>query len=210
MVRMSAEERRESVIRAATAEFARGGYHGTSTEAIAKRVGVSQPYLFRLFPGKKAIFLAAAERCVEDTIRIFAEAAEGLEGEEALHAMADAYTELIAERPERLLMQMQMYVAVAAAEEDGRPRVRRGGAGRLDAAVGHRPPAARRRRRRDDDLPGVRDAHQLPGGHGLPARAPGLGRACTRRRGSRAGWSTEPCGMGVVGRLSMIVKVSDQ
>ncbi len=67
MVRMSAEERRESVIRAATTEFARGGYHGTSTEAIAKRVGVSQPYLFRLFPGKQAIFLAAAERCVEDT-----------------------------------------------------------------------------------------------------------------------------------------------
>ncbi|MFF0158721.1 TetR/AcrR family transcriptional regulator [Streptomyces sp. NPDC005263] len=119
MVRMSAEERRESVIRAATSEFARGGYYGTSTEAIAKRVGVSQPYLFRLFPGKKAIFLAAAERCVEDTIRTFAEAAEGLEGEEALHAMANAYTTVIAERPERLMMQMQMYVAVAAAEQSG-------------------------------------------------------------------------------------------
>ncbi|MEU7424430.1 TetR/AcrR family transcriptional regulator [Streptomyces sp. NPDC048362] len=119
MPRMSAEERRESVVRAATAEFARGGYHGTSTEAIARRVGVSQPYLFRLFPGKKAIFLAAAERCVEDTIRTFEEAAEGLRGEEALHAMADAYTELIAEHPERLMMQMQMYVAVAAAEQEG-------------------------------------------------------------------------------------------
>jgi AcrR family transcriptional regulator len=116
---MSAEERRESVIRAATAEFARGGYYGTSTEAIAKRVGVSQPYLFRLFPSKKAIFLAATERCVEDTIRTFSEAAEGLEGEEALNAMADAYTKVIAERPERLMMQMQMYVAVAAAEEAG-------------------------------------------------------------------------------------------
>jgi AcrR family transcriptional regulator len=116
---MSAEERRESVIRAATAEFARGGYHGTSTEAIAKRVGVSQPYLFRLFPGKKAIFLAASERCVEDTIRTFEEAAKGLEGEEALHAMADAYTRVIAERPEVLQMQMQMYVAVGAAEQDG-------------------------------------------------------------------------------------------
>lgn len=116
---MSAEERRESVIRAATIEFARGGYHGTSTEVIAKRVGVSQPYLFRLFPGKKAIFLAAAQRCVEDTIRTFAEAAEGLEGEEALHAMANAYTKVIAERPERLMMQMQMYVAVAAAEQEG-------------------------------------------------------------------------------------------
>lgn len=119
MVRMSAEERRESVIRAATAEFARGGYYGTSTEAIAKRVGVSQPYLFRLFPGKKAIFLAAAQRCVEGTIRMFEEAAEGLEGEEALHAMANAYTKAIAEQPEQLLMQMQMYVAVAAAEEAG-------------------------------------------------------------------------------------------
>ncbi|MEV5438696.1 TetR/AcrR family transcriptional regulator [Streptomyces sp. NPDC052682] len=119
MVRMSAEERRESVIRAAIAEFARGGYHGTSTEAIAQRVGVSQPYLFRLFPGKKAIFLAAAERCMEDTVRTFAQAAEGLEGEEALHAMANAYTEVIAERPERLLMQMQVYVAVAAAEQEG-------------------------------------------------------------------------------------------
>lgn len=119
MVRMSAEERRESVIRAATAEFARGGYHGTSTEAIARRVGVSQPYLFRLFPGKRAIFLAAAERCVEETIRTFAEAAEGLEGEEALHAMANAYTKVIAERPERLMMQMQVYVAVAAAEQEG-------------------------------------------------------------------------------------------
>ncbi|MEV5100773.1 TetR/AcrR family transcriptional regulator [Streptomyces massasporeus] len=119
MARMSAEERRESVIRAATTEFARGGYHGTSTEAIARRVGVSQPYLFRLFPGKKAIFLAAAERCVEDTIRMFAEAAEGLEGEEARRAMGGAYVETISEQPERLMMQMQMYLAVAAAEEEG-------------------------------------------------------------------------------------------
>lgn len=119
MVRMSADERRESVIRAATSEFARGGYHGTSTEAIAKRVGVSQPYLFRLFPGKKAIFLAAAERCVDDTIRTFTEAAEGLEGEEALHAMANAYTKVIAEHPERLMMQMQTNAAVAAAEQAG-------------------------------------------------------------------------------------------
>jgi len=116
---MSAEERRESVIRAATTEFARGGYHGTSTEVIAKRVGVSQPYLFRLFPGKKAIFLAVSERCMEENIRTFAEAAEGLEGEEALHAMANAYTKVIAEWPERLMMQMQMYVAVAAAEQEG-------------------------------------------------------------------------------------------
>jgi AcrR family transcriptional regulator len=116
---MSAEERRESVVRAAIAEFARNGYHGTSTEAIAKRVGVSQPYLFRLFPGKKAIFLAAAERCLEDMRRLFQEAAADLQGEDALHAMAEAYTRLIAEEPERLQMQLQTYVTVAAAEAAG-------------------------------------------------------------------------------------------
>ncbi len=116
---MSAEERRESVIRAATAEFARGGYYGTSTEAVAKRVGVSQPYLFRLFPGKKAIFLASVERCIEDHIRMFEKAAEGLRDEEALHAMGTAYSEVIIERPELLLMQLQMYITVGAAEQAG-------------------------------------------------------------------------------------------
>ncbi|MFD3530082.1 TetR/AcrR family transcriptional regulator [Streptomyces sp. NPDC058664] len=119
MARMSAEERRESVIRAAMSEFSRGGYHGTSTETIAKRVGVSQPYLFRLFPGKKAIFLAASERCIKNTIRVFEEASEGLSGQEALHAMAAAYTRIITEDPDQLLMQMQVYVTVAAAEAAG-------------------------------------------------------------------------------------------
>lgn len=116
---MSAEERRESVIRAAITEFARKGFYGTSTEVIAKRVGVSQPYLFRLFPDKKAMFAAASQRCMSDVCRIMVEAAEGLEGEEALHSMADAYTRLISEHPERLQMQMQVHVAVAAAEAEG-------------------------------------------------------------------------------------------
>ncbi|KOG91177.1 TetR/AcrR family transcriptional regulator [Streptomyces varsoviensis] len=119
MVRMSAEERRESVIRAAMAEFARGGYKGTSTEAIAKRVGVSQPYLFRLFPNKQAIFLAAADRCIQENLEVFVKAAEGLEGAEALHAMGAAYQELIGSDPDKLLLQMQVYVAVASAEAAG-------------------------------------------------------------------------------------------
>ncbi|WP_030201640.1 TetR/AcrR family transcriptional regulator [Streptomyces sp. NRRL S-87] len=119
MVRMSAEERRESVVRAAMSEFARGGYHGTSTEAIARRVGVSQPYLFRLFPNKQAIFLAAAIRCTEEIRDLFARVSDGLSGEAAKEAMAGAYTRLIAEEPERLQMQMQVSLAVADAEAAG-------------------------------------------------------------------------------------------
>ncbi|MGJ5804432.1 TetR/AcrR family transcriptional regulator [Streptomyces europaeiscabiei] len=66
MSRTGALERRESVIRAAITEFAIAGYHGTITAAIVKRVGVTQPYLFRLFADKKTIFVAALMRSTED------------------------------------------------------------------------------------------------------------------------------------------------
>ncbi|MFE6767179.1 TetR/AcrR family transcriptional regulator [Streptomyces sp. NPDC057689] len=119
MVRMSAQERREVVVRAAVVEFARGGYRGTSTETIARRSGVSQPYLFRLFPGKQALFLAAATRCLAQITERLVGAAEGLSGEDAQRAMANAYTRIIVKEPENLLMQMQVYAAAAAAEADG-------------------------------------------------------------------------------------------
>lgn len=118
---MSAEERRESVIRAAMTEFGRGGYAGTSTESIAKRVGVSQPYLFRLFPNKRAIFLAAALRCLEETTQTLADAADAAPADDldaAQEAMAVAYQKLLGDK-DRLLMQMQTYVAVASAEASG-------------------------------------------------------------------------------------------
>ncbi|MEV7889677.1 TetR/AcrR family transcriptional regulator [Streptomyces sp. NPDC002817] len=124
MVRMSAQERREGVIRAAIAEFALKGDYGTSTEAIARRAGVTQPYLFRLFPDKKAIFVAALMRTMEDTRPAFERAAGGAEGnEQALRAMAEEYARLISARPEVLLMQMQGYAVVAAAEAQSDDRL---------------------------------------------------------------------------------------
>ena len=115
---MTAEERRESVIRAAMIEFAERGFHGTSTQSIADRVGVSQPYLFRIFPDKRAIFAAAARRCMEDVRDTFVNASEGLQGEAAADAMGLAYKDLITDRS-RLMMQMQMYVSTTAAEAAG-------------------------------------------------------------------------------------------
>ncbi|WP_244190473.1 TetR/AcrR family transcriptional regulator [Streptomyces caeruleatus] len=95
-------------------------YHGTTTAMIARRVGVTQPYPFRLFPDKKTIFVAALERSMEDTRLAFEAAADGTEGDErALQAMTNAYAQLISTRPETLLMQMQGYVTVAAAEARG-------------------------------------------------------------------------------------------
>ncbi|MFG2303518.1 TetR/AcrR family transcriptional regulator [Actinacidiphila glaucinigra] len=129
-MRMSADERREAAVRAAMAEFGTGGYNGTSTGVIAQRMGVSQPYLFRLFPNKKALFLAAAARCVETIEAHFEKAAEGLEGEEAFEAMCGSYQGLIG-GGDVLRMQLQMYVA-AVDDEEIREACRRGWLGLWD------------------------------------------------------------------------------
>ena len=54
--RKSKEERREDILDAALQVFAERGYQGASTEEIARRAGISQPYVFRLFGTKKELF----------------------------------------------------------------------------------------------------------------------------------------------------------
>jgi len=108
--RKSAEVRREEILEAAMKEFAHGGLHGTSTEAIAKRAGISQPYLFRLFGTKKELFVASVRRCFRETLETFMRAAEGKRGEEALKAMGESYMGLLTDRS-RLMALMQAYAS---------------------------------------------------------------------------------------------------
>jgi AcrR family transcriptional regulator len=107
---MSAAERRELVLEAAVAEFAVHGLAGTSTEDVARRAGISQPYLFRLFPTKKALFLALVDRCFRRVQDAFINAAGDSAGQEAMDAMGDAYEGLLEDRT-LLLLQMQAYAA---------------------------------------------------------------------------------------------------
>jgi AcrR family transcriptional regulator len=107
---MSAAERREMVLEAAVVEFAVHGLAGTSTENVARRAGISQPYLFRLFPTKKALFLALIDRCFGRVQETFVAAAGDMAGDEALMALADAYERLLDDRI-LLLLQMQAYAA---------------------------------------------------------------------------------------------------
>ena len=108
--RMDPDQRRDEVVAAALAEFAEGGLAGTSTEAIAARAGISQPYLFKMFGTKRDLFIAASKRCFDNVTKTFTEAAEGLAGAAALEAMGAAYVGLIADR-ENLMGQLQMYAA---------------------------------------------------------------------------------------------------
>src|SRR3954470_23094590 len=110
--RLTAAERRDDVLDAAMVEFAERGLEGTSTEDIARRAGISQPYLFRLFGTKKALFKATSARCLRETLEMFQRAAEGKRGEEALQAIGQAYMdETVKGDQVRLRSQMQAYVA---------------------------------------------------------------------------------------------------
>jgi AcrR family transcriptional regulator len=115
----TAAERREAVLDAAVVEFALKGLHGTSTEDIARRAGISQPYVFRLFSTKKELFIAAAER-VCDRIEVIFRQAAASGAPDALAAMGQAYNGLLGERHE-LLMLLQSYAA--AGDPEVRPVV---------------------------------------------------------------------------------------
>jgi AcrR family transcriptional regulator len=111
-MRRSADERREEIVEIALRHFAEGGYHGTSTEAIAREAGISQPYLFRLFRTKRELFLACVERCYAKVAAAFADARPG-PGEDPLRAMGRAYVEQLLPDRHALLFQLQGYAAAS-------------------------------------------------------------------------------------------------
>jgi AcrR family transcriptional regulator len=113
--RHTADERRTEIVAAAVPAFAVGGLHGTSVESIARAVGLTQPYVFRLFGTKRELFIAAVRSGFERT-RLAMESAGTRAGgaaagpEVALVAMGDAYWRLLEDRT-LLLLQLQAYVA---------------------------------------------------------------------------------------------------
>ena len=109
MARRSAEERREEIIGIAFRHFGEGGYHGTSTEAIAREAGISQPYLFRLFKTKRELFLACVDRCFALVTELFHDTAAASPEGEKLAAMGHAYEEQLLPDRTGVLFQIQAY-----------------------------------------------------------------------------------------------------
>jgi AcrR family transcriptional regulator len=114
----TAEERRETVLDAAMQVFGERGFLGTPTMDVAKAAGISQAYLFRLFPRKIDLVLAVVERsnqAIEEAFVKTAARARG-EGRDLREAMGDAYAELLADR-RLLLTQIHQHAAAAAMPE---------------------------------------------------------------------------------------------
>ncbi|HEY0345760.1 MAG TPA: helix-turn-helix domain-containing protein [Solirubrobacteraceae bacterium] len=127
----TAEARRETILEAAERVFAARGLHGTPTMEIAKAAGISQAYLFRLFPTKAELFVALVQRCNERVHRTFVDAAAAAKaaGEEVLPAMGLAYVGLLADRD---LLLGQLHAFAACEDEPVRAEMRRSFAGLVE------------------------------------------------------------------------------
>ena len=129
----TAEEQRENVLRTAVSVIAERGLYGTPTTEVARAAGISQAYLFRLFPTKTELFVAVLERSnelVHDALLQAAREARRTGGDVRM-AMAEAYTDLLRDRGV-LLMQLQ---GQAAASEPAVRESLRGCFARLVAMV---------------------------------------------------------------------------
>jgi AcrR family transcriptional regulator len=122
----TAEDRREHVLETAMAAFADRGFHGTSTERVAKAAGISHAYLHKLFPTKSDLAVAVTDRSFERTHKTFAEAAirAADQGDDVLDAMGIAYAQLVSD-PSMLLVQLHAHTA-AVTDPEVRKAVRRG------------------------------------------------------------------------------------
>jgi AcrR family transcriptional regulator len=114
----TADVRREDVLEAGMTAFAERGFLGTPTTAIAKAAGISQAYLFRLFPTKDDLVVAVVRRSNQRIHEAFAAAAARAhaEGTDPKMAMADSYSALLTDRV-MLMTQVHQHAAAASMPE---------------------------------------------------------------------------------------------
>lgn len=141
----TAEERREEILEAAERVFAARGLHGTPTMEIAKAAGISQAYLFRLFPTKAELFTALVQRCNDRIERTFTDAAAAARaaGRPVMQAMGLAYIGLLGDRT---LLLNQLHAHAACDDPAIREQMRRGFARLVDIVereTGAEPPDVR-------------------------------------------------------------------
>lgn len=123
--RSTADERRQTVLNTAIRAFAAKGYYGTTTVEVAKAAGISQGYLYRLFPDKESLFVAVIEHCsqrLRENIATAMASVTSTEPSVVLAQLSASYLTLIADRD---LLMLLMHGNCAAGEPAIREAVRR-------------------------------------------------------------------------------------
>jgi AcrR family transcriptional regulator len=85
----------EQVLDAAMAVVAADGFAGTTTDAVARAAGVSQPWVVRMFGGKAGLLRALFTRATERLLDAFEAVPRGPDAD---HALGRAYVDLVADR----------------------------------------------------------------------------------------------------------------
>ncbi|WP_146846933.1 TetR/AcrR family transcriptional regulator [Cellulomonas terrae] len=115
MSSLSTAELRVPVVTAsAVQEFAQGGYHGTTIADVARAARISPAYVFKLFPSKERLFVAALEECfrqIVESLSIGADESGSTDPDEILDAMGGAYAQLISDRS---LLMLQVHAQSVA------------------------------------------------------------------------------------------------
>ncbi|MFD3458701.1 TetR/AcrR family transcriptional regulator [Nocardia fluminea] len=122
----TSDVRRDAVVDAAIIEFAKTGYHGTPINTVAARADISPAYVFKLFPGKVALFVAALDHCfdlVERAMSTGAANSTATDPAGILHDMGGAYAELIADKS---LLMLQVHAQSATDIPEIADALRRG------------------------------------------------------------------------------------
>jgi AcrR family transcriptional regulator len=106
------DRRREEILSAALAEFARKGYSGTKISDIAKSGGISQGLIYHYYKSKDELYASVIEKSIEDSYKIVQviEAYE-LKGWRALVAMTEWMIEWMKNAGDEILNFLFMYQA---------------------------------------------------------------------------------------------------
>ncbi|RDH82404.1 MAG: hypothetical protein DIZ80_08905 [endosymbiont of Galathealinum brachiosum] len=117
--RLSAEERRASIIKVAKRLFAKTGFHGVSIDEIVKEVGVSPAILYRHFESKDELyeavlyeFSATRESYVEAVV------ADDTSFEQVLRGMTTVFVSSIMNHPDMLKMEMHSQLEGSEASQE--------------------------------------------------------------------------------------------
>jgi len=100
--------RHAEILDAATAMFAASGFNDTDTQELAERVGVGKGTIYRCFPSKRDLFLAAADRAMHRLRLRMEESAEGVEDPlERVSRAVRAYLDFFSDHPESVELLIQ-------------------------------------------------------------------------------------------------------
>ncbi len=88
--RLSAEKRKDQIVRIATSLFVKKGFKGTTTREIARKAGISEAVIYKYFAHKEDLYRAIIDAECHDGMgrsRLFSEL-EGKKGRELFRALA--------------------------------------------------------------------------------------------------------------------------